>query len=72
MIARYDLAMDVDIDLDFSDEPAKDGQVNIKLPKADEIRFKMQKAKFDKKLNAWARDLILKLLDKLEEHERAS
>lgn len=64
--------MDIDIDLNFETEPNKDGQVNVKLSKADEIRFKMQKAKYDKQLNEWARKAILKLLDKLEEHEQAS
>ncbi len=65
--------MKIDFDLDLSiTEQNKDGQVNIKLPKNDEIRFKMQKARYDKKLNEWARNLILQLLDKLESEEKAS
>jgi hypothetical protein len=62
--------MKIDFDLDLSArEVHKDGQVNIKLPKSDEIRFKMQKAKHDKKLNEWARKLILQLLDRLENQD---
>lgn len=63
------MKIDFNIDIETANESHKDGQVNIKLAKSDEIRFKMQKAKYDKKLNGWARGLILQLLDCLEEQE---
>lgn len=66
------MKFDFDLDLTITESP-KDGQVNVKLSKADEVRFKMQKAKHDKRLNEWTRALILQLIDRLEQQEdRAS
>lgn len=66
------MKFDFEIELDVSTEAHKDGQISVKLPKNDEIRFKMLKARYDKKLNEWARVAILKLIDKLETQDQAS
>ena len=66
------MKIDFEVDVSVSQEAKKDGQISVKLPKADEIRFKMQKAKYDKQLNEWARLLILQLLDNLEAKDQLS
>lgn len=65
--------MNIEMDIDFSklkEAPPKDGQISVKLPKDQEIRFKMLNIKHEKKLSALMRDFALKLMDKMELHDK--
>lgn len=64
------MKIDFDIDLTALDEvPPKDGQVSIKLPKDQELRFKILNTKHQKRLSSLMRDFCFKLMDTVESHE---
>lgn len=47
------MKIDFEIDLDhLQDAPAKDGQISVKLPKDQEIRFKTLNTRYQKRLSA--------------------
>lgn len=61
------MKIDFDIDLKGLDEiPTKDGQVSIKLPKDQELRFKVLNTKHQKRLSSLTRDFMIKLMDTIE------
>lgn len=51
---------------------AKDGQISVKLPKAQEIEFKTLNVKRDKELSKIMRDFALKLIAHAKKEDRAS
>lgn len=64
--------MKLEIDFDFQDIQfdKADGQVNIKMPKEQELRFKMLNIKYDKKLSKIMRRVALQLVDQIERSEK--
>lgn len=71
-LVRIDsMKIDFEIHLQNSDEsPVKDGQINFKVPKDQEIRFKTLNIKNQKKLSGWLRDFAFTLMDKVEAMEK--
>jgi hypothetical protein len=67
------MKIEFDIDIGTIQEcPPKDGQISVKLPKEQELRFKLLNVKHEKKLSAFMRDFALKLMDKIEIAETGS
>lgn len=64
------MKIDFDIDLARLDEiPPKDGQISVKLPKEQELRFKILNTRHQKRLSSLMRDFCFKLMDTIESHE---
>lgn len=68
MIECMKIAFEIDLS-PLADEPPKDGQVSVKLPKDQELRFKTLNIRHEKKLSAWMREFALRLMDKVEAQE---
>lgn len=63
--------MKLEIDFDISDlETEKsDGQVNIKMPKDKELKFRLLNIKYDKRLSKIMRKVAIQLISQIEEQE---
>jgi len=62
------MKFDFKIDLaTLTEEPTKDGQISVKLPKDQEVRFKTLNIRHNKKLSAYMRDFAIRLMDMVED-----
>jgi len=61
--------MKIDFEIDLScleTTPASEGQINIRLTKDQELRYKTLNLKHKKKLSLLTRTFVLKLMDQIE------
>jgi hypothetical protein len=66
--------MKLEIDFDVKDIEADkaDGQVNIKLPKEQELKFRLLNVKYNKRLSKIMRKVAIQLVEQIEAKEKAS
>lgn len=66
------MEIEFQINLDHlnEEEPTKDGQINVKIPKDQERRFKALNVKYNSKLSDLMRDFAFTLMDKVENHDK--
>lgn len=66
------MEIEFQINLDHlnEEEPTKDGQISVKLPKDQERRFKALNMKYSQKLSDLMRDFAFRLMDTVEDGEK--
>jgi hypothetical protein len=63
------MRIEIDFDVSEIEEDKADGQVNIKMPKELELKFKMYNIKYGKKLSRIMRKVASQLVTQVENKE---
>lgn len=66
------MRLEIDFDVDDVELDKADGQVNIKISKEQEIKFKMLNIKYNKRLSKIMRKIAIQLIDQIENRSKAS